>query len=54
MLAPSCPEGRNNLGLATVTASFKSEEKIRFGQCMCTAHSGFLLPFYPQVQSGTR
>lgn len=51
MLVLSCPEGRNNLDLASIRTSFNPEEQTLFCQCVCTAHLGSLLAFYPQVQS---
>lgn len=51
MLFLSCPEGRNNLDLASIMTSFHPEEQMPFCQCVCTARLGSLLPFYPQVQS---
>lgn len=51
MLVLSCPEGRNNLDLANILTSFSPEEQMPFCQCVCSAHLGSLLPFYPQVQT---
>lgn len=53
MLALSCPEGKTNLGLATVTASFSSENTLRlvYVHCPLRLTAAFLSP---SAKSGTR